>query len=319
METTILTGFEKDIIAGLSGSIKSLSSKYFYDEQGDKIFQSIMDMPEYYLTQSEFEIFSEQKSEILRAFSSGNESFNLIELGAGDGKKTKVLLEYFLDSGVDFTYYPVDISPYILAELDLDLKTSLPEVEVDPLNLDYFEALITLRKMNDRRNIILLLGSNIGNFNKADATHFLSQLSAVCQTGDMLLIGVDLKKDPRIIQRAYDDPGKITASFNLNLLTRINREMSADFNTEKFEHYAFYNPENGEVRSYLISKEKQSVTLRNYNLKIKFNENEYIHTEISKKYSPKELEHLAGNSGFKLIKNFTDAKNYFVDSLWEII
>jgi len=319
METTVLTTFAKDIIEGLSGKVKTLPSKYFYDEQGDKIFQAIMDMPEYYLTECEFEIFSEQKDSIHRAFSAGNEPFDLIELGAGDGLKTKILLRYLLDQQVDFVYYPVDISNHILDELVLDLKAEMPELKVSPINQEYFEALNTLRNMNDRKNIVLFLGSNIGNFHKFEATQFLSKLSASCRKNDMLFIGIDQKKDPRIIQQAYDDPHNITASFNLNLLMRINRELGADFNIDQFKHYANYNPENGEVNSYIFSKSNQVVKIRTLNCEISFAENEYIHTEISKKYNIQEIKHLADNSGFKVLKNFTDNKNYFVDSLWEII
>jgi dimethylhistidine N-methyltransferase len=318
METTVLTPFAQDILEGLSGVVKTLPSKYFYDEQGDKIFQAIMDMPEYYLTKCEFEIFSEQKEAILKEFSPGNEPFNLIELGAGDGTKTKILLRYFLDQGVDFVYYPIDISNHILVELASDLQIEMPELKVEPLNLNYFEALATFRNLNDRRNITLFLGSNIGNFQKFEATQFLSKLASACRKNDMLFIGIDQKKDPRIIQQAYDDAQNITAAFNLNLLTRINRELDADFNINQFAHYAFYNPENGEVRSYLYSKIKQDVRINALNCEIHFSKNEFIHTEISKKYNLKEIEHIADNSGFKVLKNFSDSKNYFINSLWEI-
>jgi dimethylhistidine N-methyltransferase len=318
METTVLSTFAQDVLEGLSGAVKTLPSKYFYDEQGDKIFQAIMDMPEYYLTKCEFEILSEQKEAILREFSPGNEPFNLIELGAGDGMKTKILLRYFLEQGVDFVYYPIDISNHILAELALDLKIEMPELKVEPLNLNYFEALAKFRNLNDRRNITLFLGSNIGNFKKFEATQFLSKLASACRKNDLLFIGIDQKKDPRIIQQAYDDAQNITAAFNLNLLTRINRELDADFNVDQFAHYAFYNPENGEVRSYLYSTIKQVVRINALNCEINFGKNEFIHTEISKKYNLKEIEHLADNSGFKVLKNFSDSKNYFINSLWEI-
>jgi L-histidine N-alpha-methyltransferase len=318
IETTVKTDFANDIRDGLSGKTKTLPSKYFYDEKGDKIFQAIMDMPEYYLTECEFEIFSEQKDAILRSFSPGSETFNLIELGAGDGKKTKILLQYLLDQQIDFTYYPVDISNHILNVLVQNLKIEIPELKVKPINQEYFEALNTLRIMNDRKNIVLFLGSNIGNFHKFEATQFLSKLSASCRKKDLLLIGIDQKKDPRIIQHAYDDPHKITADFNLNLLTRINRELGADFDLTQFSHYSNYNPANGEVSSYIFSKINQVVKISALNCEINFRANEYIHTEISKKYSLREIEHLADNSGFKVLKNFIDSKNYFVDSLWEI-
>jgi len=318
MDTTTLSVFANDVLNGLSGSIKTLPSKYFYDEKGDKIFQDIMNMPEYYLTKCEYEILSKQKEEILREFSPGKESFNLIELGAGDGMKTKLLLRYFLDQDIDFVYYPIDISGHILDELVIDLKVEMPELKVEAINQDYFEALGTIRNMNNNKNIVLFLGSNIGNFNKSEATQFLSKLSSSCNKNDLFFIGIDKKKDPRIIQDAYDDPHNITAAFNLNLLTRINRELGANFDISKFKHYANYNPENGEVSSYIFSTENQVVKIKGLDCEIDFSENEFIHTEISKKYNIKEIEHLADNSGYRVLKNFSDSKQYYINSLWEI-
>ena len=310
--------FAKDVVRGFSRKPKSVSSQYFYDKQGDKIFQEIMNMPEYYLTRSEYEIFSQQRKEICTAFSAFDEPFNLIEFGAGDGYKTKLLLSYLLENGADFTYYPVDISKNILEELSESLQNELPGIKVRPLNLEYFSALSKLSEINNRRNIILFLGSNIGNFHINSAGGFLQRIKWYCKEGDQLLLGVDLKKDPKIITRAYDDPHGITKKFNLNLLSRMNRELGADFNIADFTHHTFYEPVSGEVLSYVISLKQQLVSFQNLDWEVNFDEFELIHTEISKKYSLNELESLAKEQGFKVLEHFRDTKKYFVDSLWEL-
>jgi len=311
--------FAKDVMMGFAQNPKSVSSQYFYDQQGDKIFQQIMNMPEYYLTRSEFEIFSEQKEEICKAIKGFDEPFNLIEFGAGDGYKTKLLLEYLLSNNANFTYYPVDISNNILIELKQSLKNELPGLKVKPLNLEYFSALSKLSEINNQRNVILFLGSNIGNFHLDSAAGFLRRINWYAKKSDMLLLGVDLKKDPRIITNAYSDPHGITANFNLNLLSRMNRELGANFNIQQFTHHTFYEPVSGEVLSYLISLQEQQVNFGFLDWRVDFKEFELIHTEISKKYSIPELDALAGGQGFRVLKHFTDTKRYFLNTLWEAV
>lgn len=318
LRRTKQTQFAKDVIKGLSQDQKTLSSKYFYDAQGDKIFQQIMAMPEYYLTNSEYEIFSQQRQEISSAIKAWDAPFNLIEFGAGDGYKTKLLLRSLVASSASFTYYPVDISQHILDELKQQLDKEFPELEVRPLQHDYFQALNSLSALNSHRNITLFLGSNIGNFPLEQAASFLKQFKKQSKKGDMLLMGIDLRKDPRIITAAYDDPHGITAAFNLNLLERMNRELGATFNLRNFSHHTFYEPVSGEVRSYLVSLENQRVSFGQMDWQVDFEAFELIHTEISKKYSMKELEQLATSNGFKVIENFMDTKAYFLDSLWEL-
>ena len=303
---------------GLSRKPKAVSSRYFYDEQGDKIFQQIMNMPEYYLTRCEYEIFSQQRKEICEAFNAFDEAFNLIEFGAGDGYKTKLLLNYLLENDADFTYYPVDISNHILEELSESLKAELPGLKAKPLNLEYFSALSKLSEMSKKRNVILFLGANIGNFHINEAGTFLQRINWYSKKGDMLLLGADLKKDPRIISAAYNDPHGITASFNLNLLSRMNRELGADFDLQHFMHHTFYEPVSGEVLSYLVSLKQQSVNFAALDWKVDFKANEIIHTEISKKYGIPELELLANGQGFQILEHFTDEKKYFLDTLWEV-
>lgn len=310
--------FAKDVMMGFSRVPKSVSSQYFYDKQGDKIFQQIMNMPEYYLTRCEYEIFSQQRKEICKAFNGFDSPFNLIEFGAGDGYKTKLLLNYLIENNADFTYYPVDISNHILEELSESLQAELPSLKVKPLNLEYFSALSKLSEISKRRNVILFLGANIGNFHINEAGAFLQRINWYSKTGDMLLLGADLKKDPRTITAAYNDPHGITAAFNLNLLSRMNRELGADFNIKQFMHHTFYEPVSGEVLSYLVSLKQQSVNFTTLDWKTEFAAFELIHTEISKKYSIPELETLAKEQGFSVTEHFTDANKYFLDTLWKV-
>ncbi|MCB2207338.1 MAG: L-histidine N(alpha)-methyltransferase [Bacteroidetes bacterium] len=312
------SAFGKDVMYGLSQHPKSLSSKYFYDAEGDKIFQQIMNMPEYYLTNCEYEILSQQRKDICDAIHALDEPLNLIEFGAGDGYKTKLLLKYLLDNKAEFNYYPVDISNHILDELQSKLHDEMPDLDVKPVNLEYFEALTTLSKIKNRRNVVLFLGANIGNFRYKEAENFIGRIHSSLNEGDLLLMGVDLRKNPNIIRLAYDDPHGITASFNLNLLKRMNRELGADFKTDSFSHYAFYEPVDGEMLSYLVSKKDQVVHFDALEWSVEFNKDEFIHTEVSKKYSISELEMMAESQHFKVMKHFFDGKQYFVDTLWKL-
>ncbi len=310
--------FAKDVVAGLTADKKFLSSKYFYDEVGDQLFQEIMGLDSYYLTRAEFDIFEKRSAEIIKLLSERLESFQLLEFGAGDGTKTKVLLRSFLEAGLDFRYCPIDISDNVLKGLTESLHNELPDLKVEGLHGDYFQVLNALNMKSDQRKVIMFLGSNIGNFSYEKAQDFLNAMSGNLHSGDLLLIGIDLKKDPKVILEAYDDPEGVTARFNLNLLSRINNELAADFDLDSFKHYASYNPQNGECRSYLMSKKEQTVTLEAVSTQIHFSAWEEIHMEISKKYSLQEIERLAESSGFRVKKQLMDDRQFFVDSFWEV-
>jgi len=312
----ISTQFAQDVHEGLSAPQKFLSSRYFYDAAGDRIFQQIMAMPEYYLTKCEYEIFDHQKGEILDAINPGSK-FDLVELGAGDGYKTKLLLDHFLEKAADFEYFPVDISGDVLKVLKDDLTHRFPNLRVTTLNYEYFEALERLNELDDSPKVILFLGSNIGNFKPSRAREFFDKLHHVMRPGDKLLSGIDLKKDPHTILRAYNDPAGITRSFNLNLLRRMNRELGANFVMDDWDHFPTYDPFTGECRSYLMSCKKQEVHIEATGANYSFRDSEPVHMEISRKYRLDEIEDLARNSGFEVQKHFTDSKKYFVDSLWE--
>lgn len=317
--STELSQFAIDTIEGLTQHQKTLNSKYFYDKQGDKIFQEIMSMPEYYLTRCEMEIFESQKDAIFKQICPKGLPFNLIELGAGDGSKTIVLLKYFLSKGINFTYYPVDISSNILNELKEMLEREIPELHVKPLNMDYFEALKYMEQFTGRKNVTMFLGSNIGNFDTESLERFLRKLQSYFKPNDKLLLGVDLKKDPSVILEAYNDKNGITAAFNMNLIARMNRELGADFELDAFKHYELYEPITGEARSYIVSLKDQTVRFSELERDIQFEVGECIHTEISRKYSIKNLNDLAERCGFFTSENFFDSKNYFVDTMWEVV
>lgn len=314
---TEISTFAADVEAGLSNYPKRLSSKYFYDAIGDQLFQDIMAMPEYYLTNCEYNIFNQQKSGILKAI--GDQPFELIELGAGDGTKTKVLLEHFLAQAADFTYRPIDISGNVLNQLETSCQQQFPDLSVDTVVGDYYSSLDQIQsEKNDRRKVLLFLGGNIGNFPLPEAEKFILKLAKSLSPGDLLLTGFDLKKDPHIIQQAYDDPAGITAAFNLNLLRRINCELGGDFDLDKFIHWETYNPVNGEARSYLVSKEEQLVNIEQLQLSVHFTAWEAIAVEVSVKYGERDITELAEKTGFRIKHNFMDQKAYFVDSLWEL-
>ncbi len=309
--------FAEDVQKGLSSTPKFLSSKYFYDDEGSRLFRKIMELPEYYLTRSEHEIFAAQTKEIFEAFTDKNQAFDLIELGAGDGTKTAVLIEYFLAQNAGFSYSPIDISQEAIDILTGKFAARFPVLQMNAKTGDYFQILETLKNESSRPKILLFLGSNIGNFSYESAVEFFKRLNNVMNAGDLLFIGFDLQKDPKVILQAYDDEQGVTAEFNMNLLRRINRELGADFDLEKFSHYAVYHPTDGAARSFLISRETQTVKIESLDQSFNFNAWEAIFMEISQKYNLPMIEKLAGESGFSVRENFYDQNKYFVDSLWK--
>ena len=312
-----VSSFARDVLVGLKSNPKYLFSKYFYDKKGSAIFQDIMRMPEYYLTNCVLEIFHGQKHQIFRAFSIENPVFDLIELGAGDGLKTKILLDYFHQREADFTYIPIDISDDYVNNLVSELKEAHPKMKIEGMIGDYFHLMDEINDKKQNKKILMFLGSTIGNFEKQDAMDFLVQVRSVMRKQDMLFIGFDLKKDPRVIIRAYNDKYGHTAAFNLNLLTRINRELDANFNLDNFNHHEIYDPESGAAKSYLISAKDQEVYIRSLEAKIPFAKSESIYMEISKKFDLRSIRNLAEVTGFEVVQNFTDRRNYYVNSLWK--
>ncbi len=310
-ETIFETQFEEEVYIGLTDFPKHLSSKYFYDKRGDKLFQDIMDMPEYYLTDVEFEIFETYKQQIAALFVSGNDKFNLIELGAGDGKKTKVLLKHLVEQKISFTYQPIDISQNVLDQLEASLQDELPQVSVQTRQGTYFEALERINSDNGAKKIILFLGSNIGNLLHPQAIAFLQSVRESMQEDDLFFVGFDQKKHPQTILDAYNDPTGITEAFNKNILVRLNKELDGNFDLDQFLHWEVYNPETGTAKSYLVSQKQQTVVLNKLELRIDFKPWETIHTEISQKYDDATVAWLAAQSGLKVSHWFSDQGNLY--------
>lgn len=313
--TTTLSAFAEDVRRGLSSTPKYLLSKYFYDAAGDRLFQKIMEVPEYYLTRAEDEILRSHAGKLASFL--GHEVFDLVELGAGDGLKTRILLEHFLQQNLQFRYLPVDISPNILNHLVETLNQLWPGLAVMPLEGEYFSALHKM-PVSKHRKLALFLGSTIGNMTLEDAQGFLQQLRRELSPGDLVLVGFDLKKDPATILAAYNDSAGVTRDFNHNHLLRINRELGGNFDPTTFLHWPVYNPINGHTKSYLLSTIAQSVYIEALNLKVDFAAWEPIDMELSKKFDFQEIETLAKVSQLKVLTYFQDQKQYFTDALFMV-
>ena len=305
--------FNMEVDRGLSSSPKTLPSKYFYDKKGDALFVQIMNMPEYYLTRAEFEIFKEQNEEIIEALDiKQNKYFELIELGPGDGTKTKELLKTLVSGNYDFDYLPVDISQNALDQLEQSLEKELPEVSVKKKQGDYFSMLGSLKEEKHPK-VIFFLGSNIGNLTDTEAADFIYKLGANLRSGDKLLLGVDLIKSEAIVGPANDDPKGITKMFNLNLLHRINNELDGNFSLDSFVHKPEYSEEEGIARSFIESSKDQTVRINGNANAYFLKKGEKIHTEISRKYNDKIIKNIIKSTDFRISGKLTDSKNYFSD------
>ena len=309
----MISQFKKDVELGLSDTPKTLPSKYFYDKRGDELFVQIMNMPEYYLTRAELEIFKEQSQEIIQALAlDPNQYFELIELGAGDGTKTKELLKVLDKNGYNFDYIPIDISQNALDQLEEKLNKELPNVSVKKKQGDYFEMLATLHETKHPK-VVLFLGSNIGNMTDELATDFIYKLGANLRPNDKLFLGVDLIKSAEIVLPAYNDAAGITKAFNLNLLTRINKELDGNFKIDTFSHLAQYSEDDGIALSYLVSTVEQKVTLNASEKIFHFAKGEKIQTEISRKYNDEIINNILQDTDFQIKNKLTDSKDYFAN------
>ena len=315
--TSHVSAFAQDILDGLSRTERQLSSKWFYDERGTELFRQIMRCPEYYLTEAEARIYRHCVPQLVEALD--GRPFDLIELGAGDGSKTQILIEQFLRTGLKFSYRPIDLSGSALAELGNLIKLRWPTLDFDPIQADYFEALDRLgAATGGRQRLVLFPGANIGNFSPAEAVALLQRLHSFLSPDDLLLTGFDLKKDPGIILAAYSDTGGHTAAFNLNLLVRINRELGGNFELDCWRHWETYDPAVGAARSFLLPIEPQTVHLQALKRQFNFRAWEPIAVEISQKYNLREIEGMADAAGFDFLRHFTDDRQLFTNSLWRV-
>ncbi|HYN84531.1 MAG TPA: L-histidine N(alpha)-methyltransferase [Pyrinomonadaceae bacterium] len=311
--------FADDVRQGLTREPKSLPPKYFYDELGSHLFDAICLLPEYYLTRAEREIFETHASDIFAAASDGGTAaLTLVELGSGSANKTRLLIEAALARQPGLTYVPVDISRAALETSARSLLQSYPALSVEAFASDYDSAFPVLRARlaeDEARALVLFLGSNVGNFDPAEARAFLRRLRAALRPGDCLLMGADLKKDAATLEAAYDDALGVTAAFNLNLLARINRELRADFRLRDFRHVAVYNERAGRVEIYAESAREQTVRVRALDLAVGFARGERLHTENSYKYDLAEILRLAEETGFRSANTWLDEGERFSSNL----
>jgi dimethylhistidine N-methyltransferase len=296
--------FLDDVMAGLSRPHKTLPPKYFYDTQGCALFEAICALPEYYLTRAELALMHAHVGEMARHLGS---RCALIEYGSGSGRKTRILI-----AAVEpVAYIPIDIARAELAATAGQIAREFPRVRVLAVCADYSRplALPELEGLDARRRVGYFPGSTVGNFTPAEAAAFLAIAREQVGAGGGLLIGVDLKKDPALLDAAYNDARGVTAAFNLNLLDRINRELGADFDLSAFRHRAFYDEMHGRIEMHLESVKAQTVTIGGR--VIHFREGETIHTENSYKYSVREFQELAGSAGLQPRACWTDTDRLF--------
>ncbi len=296
--------FRADVLHGLAAEQKELPCKYFYDQAGAQLFERICSLPEYYLTRTELAILRRYRGEMAELL---GERCLLIEFGSGSITKTRMLLDHLAKPSA---YVPVDISREQLLSAACLLARDYPGLEVCPVCADFTRPLVLpANGAGPCRRAVYFPGSTIGNFIPDRARLLLNQAARLCGPGGAMLLGADLKKDPRLLHAAYNDSQGVTAAFNLNLLVRINRELKADFQVENFWHHAFYNPCPGRVEMHLVSRLKQSVEVAGR--EFSFAEGESICTEYSHKYSIDDVASLAQTAGFELQEFWSDELKYF--------
>jgi L-histidine N-alpha-methyltransferase len=306
--------FAEDVRRGLTSSPKFLYPKYFYDELGSLLFEAITALPEYYPTRAEAEILRTHAREIVATL--GGPVW-LLELGSGDGQKTRLVIEALLARQGKLEYVPVDISESAVEASSRSLLFSYPDLRITGYIGEYQTALRKIRE--DRRapglTLVLFLGSTLGNLDPEERRTLLREVRALLDPGEGFLLGVDLKKAESVLIPAYDDALGVTAAFNLNLLVRVNRELGGEFNLGAFRHKAVYNPREGRMEMHLESRRAQTVAIRSLGVEIPFVAGETIHTESSYKFDREQIAALAADTGFEVRKTWTDSEERFASNL----
>ncbi|HEX7152885.1 MAG TPA: L-histidine N(alpha)-methyltransferase [Thermoanaerobaculia bacterium] len=306
--------FADDVRRGLTAAHKALPPRWFYDALGSALFEAICQLPEYYVTRAETDVLSSHAAEIARAF---GPSVRIAELGSGSARKTRILLDAVTQRQPELEYLPIDVDAGMLEASGHALIAEYPSLRVSAICADFGRPSVALRDAltRDRRNVVLFLGSSIGNLDPLASAAMLRDLRGVLAPGDALFLGADLRKSKEILEPAYDDPLGVTAAFNLNVLSRINRELGGQFDLRAFAHRAFYDEEHGRIEMHLVSLRDQLVAIDALELEVHFAESETIHTENSYKYDRATLAHLAEETGFTVEQTWTDRHDFFVDAL----
>jgi len=297
----------QEVREGLSATPKRLPSKLFYDQIGSDLFEQITELPEYYLTRTERSILETYAGEILQH---SGASLTLVELGAGTATKTCILIEELLRRQSRALFYPIDVSPFALQEAVAHLGRQFPELRVNPIVADYTGGVSALSRISGRK-LVLYIGSSIGNFEPDEGIRILRRIRRTLRAGDALLLGADFAKSPKILLPAYDDSQGVTASFNKNILARLNRELDADFEVDQFRHIPMWNRRLSRIEAYLESTTAQNVFIPALDMDLSFAPGERIHTEISYKYTDAMIESILRDSGFTLEHTWCDRKKWF--------
>ena len=308
--------FSQDVRAGLTSQPKHLFPKYLYDQLGSKLFEAICEVNEYYLTRAENEILKTHADEILGCVPRCE---TLIELGSGSAEKTRHLIDAFMQHRGQLLFIPVDISVTALSESSHALLGSYPNLRIDAYAADYYQGLSALPDLGSDPVLVLFLGSNIGNFEPAEAQGFLKSIRGVLRPNDVLLLGADLKKDRPTLESAYNDALGVTRAFIVNELERINRELDANFDLWAFGLRSFYNDAAGRVEVYLECLRDQSVNIRALDLQIELTAGERIHVENAYKFDSATLQKLGTETGFELERTWLDEQQRFSSNLFRAI
>jgi len=304
--------FADDVRSGLAADPKRLLPKYFYDELGSALFEAICALPEYYPTRVEAEILERSAPAMLAALDA---PVNIVEFGSGSARKTRALLEAALERQERVTYRPIDISPSALESSASALVAEYERIDVRAYASDYVQTLASGDLRTDDRVLALFLGSNIGNYDPAQARALLRAMADSFKPGDALLLGTDLKKDPAVLELAYNDPTGVTSAFDKNLLGRINRELGGHFDLDGFAHVARHDAQRGCVDSYLVAQRSMTVAIDALHTTVRFFASEAIHTESSYKFDEADVARLAEDSGFRVRERFLDDAARFAVSL----
>ncbi|MDY6782945.1 MAG: L-histidine N(alpha)-methyltransferase [Cyanobacteriota bacterium] len=297
----------EDVKKGLTQTPKTLAPQYFYDDLGSQLFEQICQLPEYYLTRTEASILQQSAEAI--AHTTG--SCELVELGSGSSTKTRLLLDAYRDAGYSCKYVPVDVSEGILKESALQLQNEYPTLAIQVLVGTYEQALTQLKNTSWPARIISFLGSSMGNFTPQEQDIFLERIARVLTNGDYFLLGIDLQKPKQILEAAYNDSQGVTAEFNLNILSHLNKRFQGDFDPNKFEHRAVYNSTDHQIEMYLHCLENHIANLEKLNLEIPWEAGDSIRTELSRKFDLEVLQKQLDAQGLKTLEIFTDPKEWF--------
>ena len=310
--------FVRAVIEGLSRERKRLPSWLIFDDRGSEIFEEIVGLENYHPAICEFEIFRTHKQTIADIIS--DESLQIIDLGSGDARKSKVLLEHLVNNKIQIHYIPIDISAGAVKNLVASLQSKFQNTSLAVTGIagEYFQGLKAVPREQFKRNFVFFLGSTIGNQDFPNAGKFLRQLCSSLDEGDYVMIGFDLMKNPKFLYRAYNDPEGVFQKFNLHLLDRINQELGADFVKQKYVQEGHYNEQSHAVESHVYSIEDQIVRIPRLGKEFHFRAWEGMQTEHSYKYTISEIEALAQNNGFDIVEHLFDSKKFYVDSIWKV-